>query len=696
MTDAQATHPAPKWTKPTRRVLAVGACVIAATYVGVLARRPIISVDLGYHLAYGRVFLDRGIVVGDDSFIQPPITKADAPDGELPPGAHFDETGRYRFVNANWGTQVILAWLWNHGGWTAMNLTLAALIGLIAAGQAAVLHRLQVPLAWLAPVWLAFAVVGEERFQLRPELFAFACLTWQLWLLCGRITWPRVVAAGAIQLVAVNLHSYWLLGAFVVSAFAADAAVRAAWGRWIKRAAPVRGDLRRMGRLLVCAAAMVPAAMAHPAGPANAVFPFRTLRYLRTHQIPSRTHEEVSRQWRAGELHPWQTIGEFHHPFVGGGWQRRSTWGLAALLVLAAAGVVILSVRRCWALAGILAAMSLAALSMRRNMIIPAILAGPLIAAAAHSALTAWGVAGRPSRLGPIAAAACQIVLIALGGWWIFEVVTNRHYVAGRRALHFGGGASRLVLPLDTCRWLDAQLPRAEPAFVDQNPSSSVVFYATKISGAPVLTNTWATPPGRNSEVFDLGGGRLPISTLYDWHLDLAVIQGWKINQTLIRRLLASDDWALVHLETWFITFARRTDAHAALIDAHEITFDSFDTTAFIEACRRADPIAALALKAGAGALQVMGWYDQAPEVWRACLDDPDGRGFPEAWLSLGEILGESGRTRLRYADRSGYDDLLEAKRSFERALEIKPDYEKARTNLRTVNNDLYRFRHAR
>ena len=128
------------------------------------------------------------------------------------------------------------------------------------------------------------------------------------------------------------------------------------------------------------------------------------------------------------------------------------------------------------------------------------------------------------------------------------------------------------------------------------------------------------------------------------------------------------------------------------MIDATEVTPDSFDTAAFIAACRQADPIDALALKAGAGALQIMGWHSQAAEVWQACLDDPIGSGFHEASLNRGVCLAVRGGNRARAGDARAADDLLEARRCFREALDLKSDYPQARTNLRQVNDDLFRL----
>ncbi|MHC4985853.1 MAG: hypothetical protein ACYTFO_06830, partial [Planctomycetota bacterium] len=81
-----------------------------------LAYRPITSLDLGYHLAYGETFLQTGQIVQDDRFISPALTSTDTEKWELLPQSGFDEEGRYHFLNANWLSQVILALLWRLGG----------------------------------------------------------------------------------------------------------------------------------------------------------------------------------------------------------------------------------------------------------------------------------------------------------------------------------------------------------------------------------------------------------------------------------------------------------------------------------------------------------------------------------------------------------------------------------------------------
>ncbi|NLF30763.1 MAG: hypothetical protein GX591_07740 [Planctomycetes bacterium] len=670
-----------------QRAVGITACALAAMFVLALARRPITSVDLGYHLAYGEVFWQTGRIVDDDTFIAPPITaEAFGPDAELPPGAWFDQDGQYRFPNANWLTQVILAGLYRAGGFGVLNATMLALVAAILAAQAAIVHRLKIPWAALAPIWLVLGAVGEERFDLRPELFAFACLTWQAAMLCGRTTWPRVAAFAAVQVLAVNLHSYWLLGAGVALAFAADAALRAAWERWMRKARPLPPELRRRLVLLgVLAAAMAPAAAIHPAGLSNAAYPLRTLAYLRAHDIAGRAGP-------AGgpAVHPWRTIGEFAAPFGPDMWEFPSTWILAALLIAAAPAAAALLACRRWAEAAVLAAAALAALSMRRNIILPAILAPPLIALAVALAAAWWRRRSWPAR--PLAAAGLATTALAgvLAGAAVFTVASGRLYRWQRRPMYFGGGVSRLALPLGPAAFLDAHLPDAGPIHTDYSLSSSMVFFADRVTAVPTLTNTWATPRERMDQVFQVSAGRLPPSTLDAWGLDVAVMQGRTNNQGLIRGLLADDRWALVRLEARFCVFVRRTEAHAALIAGHEITRESFDVGAFIAACRDARSTELAALFLGGGTLQAMGWDEAALAVWDALLNDAYAAGhFEEVWLNRGVCLTARGEGRLNAGDRAGLDDLRAADHAFQRALAIRPDYDSAKRNLALVRQEI-------
>ena len=703
----------PRWL----RGLAAAACVVAGALGLALAVRPIDAVDLGYHLAYGQRTLDTGRIVSDDSFIHPPVTPAGVAEKDMPPGAHFDAQGRYHFPNANWLTQVVLAALWRLGGWGAMNATLIVLVGVIMAFQAATLMRLGAWPLWLAGVWLTTGVIAQDRYLLRPELFAFACLAVQLWLLAGPVgdpqrdlsrceplTWPRIAAFIVVQVLAVNVHSYWLLGVALIGAFWADAALRAGW-TWLLARTPLADDTRRrLIRLSVGLAAMLPAAMLHPEGPANAVFPFKTLSYLKQFDVAGMTRQQLAEQWQEGTMHPWATIGEFSRPFTRGQWAVRSTKVLAGVMAAAAAAMVVLLGRRRWGEALLLAGLTAGSLSMRRNIVILPILGGPLIAAALAGAWRArWRgeevapplllarviVAVRPGgRWNVLLPAAGAVLALFAGAWWLMGVATNRFYDSERRLAYLGLGPSRLVLPLGVCQWLDERLPGEQPVFTDQPSSSSVVFFSEKVTGVPILTNTWATPSDRFRAIIELGAGTRGPELLDEWGLDVAVLRVWPSTAGLACRLAGSDQWVLAHAQTSCLVFVRRSAATPAML-AQEITEPTFDASAFIADCRRQHPVAALALKDGAVTFHHLGWFYAAEPLWRACLASPPGDRFHEAWLNLGTCLARTAVRQLAAGEPGGIERLREARGCFARALAIKADYEKAQRNLQQADGDL-------
>ena len=675
------------------RLAVLAACACSAALVGAMAIRPITSVDLGYHLAYGERLLDTGRIVRDDSFIHPAIAPGDFHDEPLPPGARFDSEGRYRFANANWLTQLILAKLWRVGGWRAMNISLVVLVALLAGGQALVLRRLGASAAWLPVVWLATAVLAQERFMLRPELPAYVCLMAQLWLLCGRgrITWRRIVACLAVQLLAANLHSYWLLGVGVAGAFALDAALRAVWIKAVQ-ARQLDVDLRhRLIRLLVCVAAMFAVAAIHPDGARNAALPFQTLDFMRAYDIAGATSAEVSKQWRDRTINPWQAIAEFHSPLEPKAWRRMETWVFAGGLTVAAVAAATLAWRRRWGPLFVIVGLTAVSITMRRNVAIFALFVTPV--------LTAATAAVKPKRAGWWfgVAVAGQIAALAVAAWLLVSVFTDGYYVHKRVRQRFAWGASQLDLPLGPCRWLDEHLPAAQPAFTDQPSSSTCVFFSRKITAAPCLTNTWATPVRRYAQVIELGAGdpatrRPDLNLLSHWGIDVAVLRAWPIHVPLIKALVDSPNWAMVYTETWFVVFVRRTPANADLIAASEITRENLNTAAFIERCRQSQATESLALEAGASTLHHLGWLDKAEPLWRACLATDRGARFHEAWLNLGVCLATNGQERLKRGDAGGLAALREARECFEKALELKSDYRQALRNLRMVGKDIRRF----
>lgn len=683
------------------------ACAAAALLA--LALRPTSSVDLGYHLAYGEQFLRTGRIVQDAKFIHPPPSPTEVTaELPLPPGAWFDADGSYHFLNANWLSQALFAGLWRLGGWTAMNAALLGFVALIGALQLLLLHRLGAGWWWAAPVWLLTGLTAYERFLLRPELISYACILAQLALLVSRrMTWPKMAGFLLIQWVAVNAHSYWLLGAAVAAAMSADAWLRVLWRRYLRSGPAASNEAsRRAIRLTILAGLCIPLAMAHPAGPRNAAFPLRTLGYLRSQGITDGPREDIFARLRTGDLHPWSTIAELKPPSEADRQGLLSGRSLKVALALSAIGAVLLGLQRRWGLLAVLIGFTAAGMSTRRNMGMVAFFCLPLVAVALagagrwlgrssnHSASARGQGRHRPHERGWLASARLALLLLVatasgVSAWW---TASDRLYLAESRYWRFGWGVSRLALPLESCRWLDENLPHRQPVFADQPISGSVVFFSEKASACELLTNTWAFPPSRMMTVLQLGAGVAPVAQLDAWGLDAAVVQVWPVNRALAANLLADPNWAAVHAEAWRLVFLRRTSANAAVIAREEFTRATFDVQAFAERCRRQDPVPVTGLRAGAEMLHTLGWFEHAEPMWRACLADPIGASWAKAWLNLGVCLAVDGRSRAKTGDPAGLGRLREARDCFFKALRLEADLASAEANLRTVEDDLRRY----
>jgi hypothetical protein len=108
------------------RLSAVAAFVLLAA----LGLRTQATIDLGYHLAYGETFLDSGRIVDHNDFLYT-LPDPSAPARPEPgPGSWYDSAGRYRFANANWLSQVVMALAWRAGGAWGAGLLGLALVGL--------------------------------------------------------------------------------------------------------------------------------------------------------------------------------------------------------------------------------------------------------------------------------------------------------------------------------------------------------------------------------------------------------------------------------------------------------------------------------------------------------------------------------------------------------------------------------------
>ncbi|HUN82164.1 MAG TPA: hypothetical protein VMV81_11725, partial [Phycisphaerae bacterium] len=123
------------------------ACVLVAAFVLALSWHKIESLDTGYHLAYGGRVLNGAGIVDRDPFIYPDHA--------------------VQFVNANWGSQVLMAVAYRMGGAGGLIALRTILVVLIFTGVAVTLRSFTSSTGWLAVCWFLAAIGAYERMSLR-------------------------------------------------------------------------------------------------------------------------------------------------------------------------------------------------------------------------------------------------------------------------------------------------------------------------------------------------------------------------------------------------------------------------------------------------------------------------------------------------------------------------------------------------
>ncbi len=496
----------------------IAACLAAGLFVLLVTWVRLGSVDLGYHVAYGRHFLDNGRIVDRDPFLYEGVARA--------------------FVNANWGSQVIVAAAERIGGaWGLIGLR-TGLIVVIFGFVALAVRRAGGGLLAVAWAWLAAGAAGYERLDLRPELFSYACLAALLWILCrGPRTRRWVIAAAAIQLAWVNLHSYFLVGLIMTGCWTAGALVDS-----VRSRGDAAAEARRRWR--GCAAALglqIAVCLVNPAHVHGALFPFATLQRLQGGGAMGAVSG-------SGESSPWAAISEFHSPFqhVGLHTNERTIHVYWVILGIAAFGgaALVLGIR----IGALCALVALVAMSvqMRRNIALLAIGLGPVLApawAAVATVMTrrAWGA--RYARRGLAAA------VIGLSLWGSVSIVTGRFYTVEERTNRvFGAGYNERVVPTRAMQWLADQPELMPNLFADYYASSNTLPRLPERFRLFVDTNTFAYDESTLAAAHDLGLGRIDHRAFFREHdVNVLLLSAQANTESLIRAVAQEIEWRFVY-----------------------------------------------------------------------------------------------------------------------------------------------------
>ena len=678
----------------------VVACVAAAVVVSALSWFKLSSLDIGYHLAYGRHLLDTGHIVDRDPFLYP-------------------ETA-VPFINANWGSQVIMALAERAAGphgLFALRVLLVAVIfactGFIArshagtGGSADSVSPAGEPrrsaALWLAWTWLLAAMAGYERFSMRPELFSYAVMAAMLLrLVRGVQTWRAIMVLGLLQLLWVNLHSYFLVGLMLTIAFLTGEAFK--WllsdrhgGRPPRRGGPseareepggpMRLPARRVRWLALALAVQIVVSLINPWHVRGAVFPLRTLQFLHGAEVMGGAAGESAKS-------AWAEISEFQSPFSFHGQigSERTIHAYYVLLVVAVLGVVALARRRQFG--SLLAVLILLAMStqMRRNIAQFAFAATPLACGAMAAAMPLGRLDRTLRRHGRLLLA---LATIALSAWWVYDIVVGRFYYVERRITReFGTGYSERTFPRAAVQWLAAHGELKPDLFVDYFSSSNTLPWLPSRFKLFVDTNTFACADETLRTAFNLGRGEIDHGEFFrKWGINIVLLHGGPDTQLLVRKMMTDDgEWALAYFDPHAVIFVRRIPEHLPVIPSAPLSASSLDAKSWVASLTGSSYTKALTLGTMVNVPMSLGWSEPAATLMEEAVRlAPD---YFEAWNYFGVCHGNLGNSAARARDYAGAErHWLEAIRCWNRVLALSPGHAESTRYLEATRQRLEMLR---
>ncbi len=649
--------------------------VIAAVVVGLLVSVQVLTTeDLGYHLDYGGHFLESGRPVDHDELLYT-LPAADTPPDQRPepgPGCWYDNDGRYRFANANWLSQVIMAAAFRVGGVGALNVQLVLLVAVLLGLIVVLMHRLEVPPPAIGAAVLALVLVSYPRLTLRPELFGYivlaaqACLlagVWRSGRVHGPLSWAAVAGLVGLQLLFVNLHSYFLLGLALTGAVLV--------GSLGDRDVPTQNRRRHLLRLAAAAGGQAVVCLVNPWTWRLAVLPVQTVWFLRSHDMAD-----------GPAAHPWTSMGDMQRPVLfGEGWTTDIVaLGFLACLASIAAGIMAALGRRRWDWLLLMAGMTLVSFSAQRNMAVGMLAAVPFSLAALTRApwwpaARAWCVdrlalvlPGRVTTAGVTRFVAGAVLLAAVvtGS----SIVTNRLYVLQDSPIRFGAGLSRLHLPIGAARWISGHEVEGR-IWTSPLCSSTIRGFVEPRPRLNMITNTWAYPPAVMQQVLTATSsyGPQPFSPVADRYGVSVVVAR---SGLFLRQVVGEGRWVPVHVEGRFVVLVLRDGPDALLARRWALSPETVDAATLIGDARRLDPAPGLALWLAGRVLADLGWYDHAVEMLAASRRENPSE--PRAWIATANALTRRAARR-HPTDHAGVRvDLEQTVDALERAWSLSGD----------------------
>ena len=626
------------------------ACAAVALLVLGLSWFKLSSLDIGYHLAYGRHFLETGNIVGR---------------------------------NANWGSQVVMSLAERWAGASGLIALRLMLIAVIFASIAAIVRQYVSSWLTVAIAWMLAAMAAYERFSLRPELFSYAVMALQLMLLArGLKTWRSITALALLQLAWVNLHSYFLVGLALTGAWFAESALRWAWaGRTDRTPNP---DLsRRFNCIAVALLVQIAVCFINPRHVEGATFPLHTLAFLQSEQVMGGAAGGPSTS-------AWSEISEFQSPFsfLDDVINARTIHAYLFLLVVVFMGGIALLVRGRIDAVLLIVLLFVASVLMRRNIAPFAIAAAPL-SLAGIAVFVPWSKLHASLRRTMRYLAV--VLLVTLSCWWIAGIAGGRFYYVERRvSREFGAGYSERTFPRRAVEWLATQDDLKPNLFVDYFASSNTLQWLPPRFKLFVDTNTFAYEQDTLRTAFSLGLGEIPHNPFFETYgVNIILLHCGPDTQLLVGNLIRDDgEWALVYFDQSSVIFVRRISEHVDVIRHNRLSPSSLNAEAWITPVIGGDPAKALALGTIINVPMSLGWSKPAARIAKQARTlAPD---YHEAWHYEGVCHGNLGNAAARAGD---YDkarrEWNEAIACFKRTLKLAPDHAEANQYLEGTRQKL-------
>jgi len=692
-----------------QKILPVIAIGCSFTVLLLLGARLLTSYDLGYHLAFGEAFFSSGEIVDYTPYVYtlPALDTPEALRPEPGPGSWYDDEGRYRFPNANWLSQIFTYGAWSLGGAIGVNLLQLLITAMLFSLLVSAMIKSRVPLYLISLALLLIGLIINSRLNMRPELFGYLCLMAQYLLLSGLIihkdsprlpSWTWAVSMIMVQLLCINLHSYFLLGLAIIGAVLAEHVLLALKKRFVEKDIfGFQAYKKVISRLSITLGGMVAVCFINPWGWRLVLQPFQTLLYMKKYGIGSPKP--------GGNSHPMDYILELR-PTISEHWPTRlSDYAVIVMLILVAAAVILQlagwlsklqwnnstkkssasfqdTFRVSWAHLFMMAGMLLVGLKVRRNIGVASLIVVPsaLICITDSCRYLLTEKLRQPPRKLFLLANAAVILLSIYGG---SQILSGKLYEADALPTRFGLGLSNTVLPIGAANWLNEYAPDAR-VWTDFQTSATLHFFTRPHKEVPILTNTWAYPPDvMASNIFWLRA-QVPFNRLADKdHIDVVLLRSdW--SDPLHRQLGADPEWKIVYVEGVNVLYMRANNKYGNLAARHEIRPGNFDAESFVAQEIRKDPSFNRAVLSVSDTLKEAGERDLAINIIESGLNylPPNIK----VWKKLLDLYNDREAQRRKSGDIGCIDDMKRMKFVLERILELEPGNVEFRERLKIVN----------